>query len=70
MKIIFRKLSDYLTDFLKYFSFIFTIKTIKEYYFSKNHQIIIDQSYIYQISFGAIALWLIMRYYHKIMREK
>ena len=50
MKIIFQKLAEYFTDFLKYFSFIFTIKTLKEYYISKNHQILINQFYIYQWS--------------------
>ena len=70
MKIIFQKLAEYFTDFLKYFSFIFTIKTLKEYYISKNHQILINQFYIYQIIFGAIILWVLMRYYNKIIQKK
>ena len=70
MKLIFRKITEYFTDFLKYFSFIFTLKTLKEYYISKNLQLLIDQYYIYQIIFGAIILWVLMRYYNKIMREK
>ncbi len=47
MKLIFRKITEYFTDFLKYFSFIFTLKTLKEYYISKNHQLLIDQYYIF-----------------------
>lgn len=70
MKIILRKLAEYFIDFLKYFSLIFTIKTLKEYYFSKNHQILIDKFYIYQLIFGVIVLWVLMKYYNKIMREK
>ena len=70
IKIIIKKAENYCTDYFKYFCIIFTLKTLKEYYISVHHKIIIDRYYIAQVVILSIIVWFGMKYYNKIMKEK